>query len=266
VADVDCPHGLEPEWCSLCKQAASGAPPTGVKRRPAPRGPSTRGPAATRTPRAPRSVSPSAPPLGPVDALAKVRRVLFHATAYGAWESIAESGLRTAAQALESDAATRVREDDIVVPAPAGGSFTVREQRLMARSRIEDHLAGVTLPEWLALLNRRAFLFAQQKDLTTHLARFQHSVGQDVIVFETGRLLRTARGRVEVTTDPSTLPEGFGHCPCRGPHTFVPLESYRGSPADVVEVTVIDGIESIEGLVTRVVRYHPKGSPEVLVG
>lgn len=201
-----------------------------------------------------------------MEALAKVRRVLFHATSYGAWESIAESGLRTADRALEADGAARVREDDVIVGAPAGGSITIRDQRLMARARIEDHLAGVSLPEWLALLNRRAFLFAQQKDLTTHLGRFQHTVGQDVIVFDTARMLRAVRDRVEVTTVPATVPDGFGRCPCRGPQTFIPLGLYRGAPADIVEVTVTDGIESVEGLVTRVVRYHPRGAPEVLVG
>ena len=191
---------------------------------------------------------------------------MFHATAYGGWESIAESGLRTAAQILGDVAPARIREDDIVMEAPAGGTYSVREQRLMARGRIEDHLDGVALPEWLALLNRRAYFFAQQKDLSTHLGRYQHTVGQDVLVFDTARLLATARGRVELTTVNPTQPDGFGRCRCRGPETFIPLPGFRGSPAEVVEVTVVDGLESVEGLVGRVVRYHPGAPPEVIVG
>ncbi|GAC1311784.1 MAG: hypothetical protein NVSMB12_00630 [Acidimicrobiales bacterium] len=263
MADEDCPHGLDREWCSLCRQAASGAPPPGVKLRAAPKRPSS--------PRAPRSSAPrpSASPsvaLTPSEALAKVRKVMFHATAYGGWESIAESGLRTAEQILGDVAPARCREDDVVREAPAGGTYAVREQRLMARGRIEDHLDGLALPEWLALLNRRAYFFAQQKDLTTHLGRYQHTVGQDVLVFDTARLLRAAPGRVEVTTVSPTQPDGFGRCRCRGADTFVPLAGYRGAPAEVVELTVVDGLESVEGLVGRVVRYHPGGAPEVIVG
>lgn len=261
MADEECPHGLDREWCSLCRQAASGAPPAGVKRRPAPRSP-----AASRASR-PAAVRSAPVALGPAEALAKVRKVVFHATAYGGWESIAESGLRTAAQVLGVEAPTRPREDDVVRDAPAGGTYTVREQRLMARARIEDHLDGLTLTEWLALLNRRSYFFAQQKDLTTHLGRYQQSVGQDVLVFDTARLLGAARGRVEVTTVAPTQPDGFGRCRCRGAETFVPLGGYRGGPAEVVELTVLDGLESVEGLVGRVVRYHPGGAPpEVIVG
>lgn len=261
--DDECPHGLDREWCSLCRQAASGAPPSGVKRRPvAGRSPTP------RAPRPPRdsSARPAAPvSLTPAEALARVRKVLFHSTAYGAWESIAESGLRTAEQVL-GPGALRPREDDTTRDAPAGGVYTVREQRLMARSRIEDHLDGIALPEWLELLNRRAYFFAQQKDLTTHLGRYQHTVGQDVLVFDTAKLLSAARGRVEVTTVNPSLPEGFGRCRCRGPETFVALAEFRGPPADIVEVTVVDGLDSVAGLVGRVVRYHPGAAPEVLVG
>ena len=210
----------------------------------------------------PRSV---ATPLGPAAALARARKVVFHATSYGAWESIAESGLRTADQILEAPA-VRFREDDVVVAAPAGGTYRVRDQKLMARARVQDHLDGINLREWLALLQRRTFFFVAQRDLITHLARYQQSVGQDVLVFDTARLTRAAAGRIEVTTVNPSAPDAFGFCPCRGPSTFIPLGAYQDQPGDVVEVAVVDGLQSVEGLVDRVVRYHPGGASEVLVG
>lgn len=233
-----------------------------MKARPAPK---VR--AARRTDGSPRPVTArsAAPALGPVAALARARKVAFHATSYGSWESIAESGLRTADQILEAPS-VRFREDDVVRPAPAGGTYRVRDQRLMARARVQDHLDGIDLPQWLALLHRRAFFFVAQRDLLTHLARYQQSVGQDVLVFDTARLAKAAAGRIEVSTVNPSAPDAFGFCPCRGPATFVPLGAFQAQPGDIVEVTVVDGLESVEGLVNRVVRYHPGGSSEVLVG
>ncbi|GAC1374041.1 MAG: hypothetical protein NVSMB4_01170 [Acidimicrobiales bacterium] len=262
MSDEECPHGLEREWCSLCRAAAAGARPAGVKARPAPKVRAVRSGGGSPRAATPRSV---APPLGPVAALARARKVIFHATSYGSWESIAESGLRTAEQILEAPA-VRFREDDVVRPAPAGGTYRVRDQRLMARARVQDHLDGIDLPQWLALLHQRAFFFVAQRDLITHLGRYQQSVGQDVLVFDTARLARAAAGRIEVTTVYPSAPDTFGFCPCRGRDTFVPLGAFQAQAAEVVEVTVVGGLESVDGLVDRVVRYHPGGTSEVLVG
>lgn len=205
------------------------------------------------------------PAVGPVAALARARRSLFHATAYGSWESILESGLRSAAQILDRPT-LRFRERDVVLDAPQGGQFRVRDQRLMAHNRIEDHLDGVDLAGWLRLLDHRVFLFAQQRDLLTHVARTQNTVGQDVVVFDTARLTAAAAGRVEVTLASPAAPDAYGYCPCRGPGLFVPLGAFHGDPADVVDVAVVDGLASVECLVSRVMRYHPGRPPEVLVG
>jgi hypothetical protein len=115
------------------------------------------------------------------------------------------------------------------------------------------------------MVNRRVFLYAQQKSLTTLLSRAVAAGGQDVVVFDTRKLIAASAGRVEVITDELAAPEPWAHCPCRGAETFVPLETYRGDPAEVFEVAVVDGIPDVTGLVTRVVRYHPDRSTEVIV-
>jgi hypothetical protein len=191
--------------------------------------------------------------------------VLFHASGYGAWESIAESGLRTAAALAGDTPLGRLREADLKVTDAEGRTATIRDQRAMLRANMHQHLSDVDLAGWLELVNDRVFLFAQQKHLTTLLARYVPSGGQDVIVFDTAKLLGAARGRVEVITDELAAPEPWGHCPCRGPETFVRLESYRGRPADITEVAVVGGLEDVRSLASRVVRYHADHTTEVLV-
>jgi hypothetical protein len=134
----------------------------------------------------------------------------------------------------------------------------------MMRANIESHLDGVDLGQWLEILNQRAFFFARQKDLTTFLGRYRE-MGQDVLVFDTARLLTAAKGRVEVATVGSTAPVPWERCPCRNRSTFLPIDSFAGDVADIQEITVIGGVEQVPDLVVRVMRYHPDRTTEVLV-
>jgi hypothetical protein len=197
--------------------------------------------------------------------LARLRPVLFHATAYGAWESISASGLRTAAK-LVADAgrtpASELREASVAVVVDDARAY-LRDQRLLLRSRIEAHLDGVTLGDWIGILDERVHLFARQKDLTAMLTRYQ-SEGQDLIVFDTAGTLAYAGDRVEVTTVISGGPEPWGTCRCRGRDTFVPLPIFEDPVTDIEEVTVVGGLEEVGGLVNRVVRYHPDRTTEVV--
>lgn len=206
-------------------------------------------------------------PRGPADALVKLRPVLFHATGYQAWPSIVELGLLPASEVLAGDARLRsARQGPIEVALGPGEGIIVRDQRAMARANIETHLDGIGLVEWLDILNERAFLFARQRDLTTFLGRYKESGGQDVLTFDTARLLDAARGRTEVTTVSSTAPVPWEHCRCRNRHTFEPIDSFAGDVADIHEVTIIGGIQQVADLVVRVMRYHPDGTTEVVLG
>ena len=237
--------------------------PTGVRRprppvAPKPRRTTVAKPAAART--------PPSPSRGPVDGLVRARKVLFHASAYGAWPSIAEVGLLPTSQLLAGDPRLgTARLEPVAVAHPSGNDISVRDQRPMMRANIEAHLDGIGLNEWLDLLNQRVFLFARQKDLTTFLGRYQEAEGQDVVVFDTRRLLAAAKGRVEVTTVASTAPVPWDRCPCRNRYTFEPIETFDGDPADIHEVTIIGGVEQAADLVVRVIRYHPDRTTEVLV-
>jgi hypothetical protein len=258
VPDEECPHGLDPSWCSICKQRAA------AKAAPAP--PPGRRPAARSAAR-PRATSPAAAPARPADGLAKLRKVLFHASSYGAWPAIAELGLRTArelrnASGLPHPKVARAKNVDLILE--SGHNVTIRDQRPMVRAKIEAHLDGISMADWLDLLDDRVFFFTRQKELTTLLGRYQETEGQDVVVFDTAKLLRAA-ATTEVSTVASSEPVPWTRCPCRSRATFLPITSFTGSAADIEEVTVIGGIDDVSSLVVRVIRYHPDRTTEVLV-
>lgn len=191
--------------------------------------------------------------------------MLFHATAYGAWESIRETGLRTASKLL-ADAGRGplpgLREAAIGLDVE-GTPAELRDQRALMRSRIEAHLDGIGLDEWLEILDERVHLFARQKELTSLLTRYQGE-GQDLLVFDTARTLSAAGDRVEVATVVSAAPEPWANCRCRGRDTFVPLALFEGSVDDIEEVTIVGGMEDVVPLVSRVVRHHPDRTTEVV--
>ncbi len=273
----DCPHGLDPAWCTICKQNAEGRPPAGVRRLVA-RPSAARRTSSRTTPRGTRPTTTRAPTEAtgartPAQALARLRKVLFHSGALGSWPLIVDRGLRPAAGlAAEADhpGLVRIRDDNLVLgPVPRGpvpsGRVTLRDQRSLVHAHIEDHLDGIGLTEWLALMNERVYLFAKQDELNKLLAKYKSREGQDLLVFDTAKVLSAARGRVEVTTVSPAGPAGFDRCPCRGRDTFVPLADFDGDVADIVDVTVVGGLDHIEDLVTRVIRHHRDREPEVLL-
>jgi hypothetical protein len=68
------------------------------------------------------------------------------------------------------------------------------------RSRsFEDHLKGISVAAWLALLNARVFLFTQQRYVQRLLKAYK-TEGQEVIKLKTAALLAAYADRVEVTT------------------------------------------------------------------
>jgi hypothetical protein len=195
----------------------------------------------------------------------KLRKVLFHAAAYGAWPSIAELGLLPASQLLAGDPRLMTgRMAPVSIALPNGQEASIRDQRMMMRANIELHLDGIDLAEWLEILNARTFLFARQKELTTFQGRFRET-GQDVVVFDTARLLVAAKGRVEVATVAPTAPVAWERCRCRSRATFEAIEAFEGDVAEVNEVTVVGAVDNVADLVVRVMRYHPDRTTEVLV-
>ena len=83
----------------------------------------------------------------------------------------------------------------------------------MLRANFEQHLDGVDAAAWVAMLNARVWLFTQQKHLTTLLSRYVPAGGQDVLTFDTARLLRAASGRLEVAAVAGKILDTIGKEP-----------------------------------------------------
>ena len=191
--------------------------------------------------------------------------MLFHAAAYGAWPSIEANGLRTAAQLFEGAGRPYVaalRADVVELPQPWGAAARLSDQRQFLRGRLDDHLDGIDLAGWAALLDGRVFLYPQQKDVSVLLAR-HHQDGRDLIVFDTPRVLALHRDRVEVATL-QLVSFIVGNGPLLSAAVFEPLVTFPDPVSGIVDVTVVDGIADVGPLVSRVVRYHPDRSTEVL--
>lgn len=208
MPDQECKHGLEPAWCSLCRNAAL---------------------------RSPRPISPEA-------RFVQMRPVLFHVTALDNVEGIRKRGLRTTTQlAVEAGVALGGVRREVLQLAGA----TVRDQRPIISKTLVDHLGGVTLYEWLEILNGRVFLFPDE-DRAMALAQTyaEQSIPQAVLEFKTADVLAVAGDRLEVAgRNTGAVPREKG-CPCRGRSTFVALAA-APELRRVQEVTVVDGLQGV---------------------
>jgi hypothetical protein len=196
--------------------------------------------------------------------MAKTRPTLFHATALHSWESIAASGLLPAAHIAASGGhapLTAVRAESLRVSMPSGEAV-IRDQAPLLGGRIMTSLDGVSLLEWMEILNQRVFLFAKRDDLDGLLAVYK-AVGQDVLIFDTAKTLKALAGSVEVCKINSGA-LGRSAASTRGPNTFIPLAGWTGTPSQIREVTIVGGIMDVTGLVRRVERHFPDGTMELI--
>jgi Family of unknown function (DUF7002) len=126
---------------------------------------------------------------------------LFHMTAADAWRSIAAHGLLTAhdivttsalPDAERTSALTQQRPRPVALDHPELGLVTLRDQSPLHRHILENVLVDMTVPQWLATLNSRAFLWLHPKRLATLLqSRPNRNLEHDVLTVDTASLVAT---------------------------------------------------------------------------
>lgn len=197
---------------------------------------------------------------------------LWHVAPGGAWEGIAARGLRTAEQLIgeavldDGDRArllTEPRATDLTLTVD-GSEVLLRDQAALANhadpaSIMED---GLSVAEWVALLNRRVFLFSTPAPMKALLAKYAELHGaQDRISFSPMRLSQVAAGHLELTrSNIGALARTRGVQKRRD--DFVPLSRVPGD-ATPKEVTIVEGLDDLSA-VTRVERHYPDGTYEVV--
>jgi hypothetical protein len=203
--------------------------------------------------------------------------VLHHMAEPGSWEAILQIGLRTTQQLVEDcglapDAAAAILERRRTAPAqlqhPAVGLVTLRDQGPL----LEHNLVGVTLQEWLTLLNDRVFFWLHPARLDGLLAAKRYrDQAHDVLVVRTCDLIERHGDRVRIT-GMNTGATIFPSSPSRGPDSFMRIEEFpfaqrrreRALKDNAVELAVIDGVPDIADLVCRVERRQGARVLEVM--
>ena len=188
---------------------------------------------------------------------------LWHATYPQGWEGIRRSGLRTTSDLLGAagrEGEAKVRRDEALVVTLPDGEATIRAQ-VMNRKDPGPEIDGLTLTDWWALTNGRSYLFAVREDLDKFVdGCLEAGIAQEVITFDTRRLLGPVADQVEVTTvGTGAYPRTTG--PSQGRGAFHPLADFTALWSRVKEVTVTVTVAVPENAVVSVVNRLPGQDP-----
>ena len=180
---------------------------------------------------------------------------LYHLTFAANLPSIREHGLHSAsslAGLLAFD--PEEREASIVQRRRCIQTFhgaSLRDQHAANEKRMRSCLVGVTIPEWLALLNAKIFLFVE-REKALRLAQTYASYANILFEIETAALLATHTRHVTL----SRINTGsFIHNPRpRGRASFIPLDEFvyrkmRDTPAELTLDAPIPNILDIATVV-----------------
>jgi hypothetical protein len=197
--------------------------------------------------------------------------VLHHMAEPGSWATIQQIGLLSTQQLVAecevSDAeAAKIlrarRKTAVRLHHPRVGSVTVRDQGPLLEHNLRKALTGMTVEEWLAVLNDRVFFWLHPARLDGLLsAKRYRDQSHDVLVLNTRDLLERHSDRVRITAM-NTGAMIFPGSPPRGPDTFMRIEDFpfaerrrgRHLKDTAVELAVIGGVPDIADLVHCVQR------------
>ena len=197
---------------------------------------------------------------------------LWHIAPAGAWEVIAQRGIRTAEQLIRAadlteeartELLTQPRAKDVTLMVD-GSQVILRDQEPLTRHpdlpSIMDE--GLTVADWVGLLNSRVFLFTAAAPMKTFLAKYTEIHGaQDRISFSPMRVSQLPAGTLELTTkNTGAIARSKGVQKRRD--DFLPMSRVPGT-ASPKEVTIVGGLDDLSSI-TRVERHFPDGTYEVL--
>ena len=151
--------------------------------------------------------------------------------------------------------------DQLVDRHPRLGQVVIRDQ--VPRPHIlAQKLTGLTVGQWLAILNDRVFFWLDPHRLDTLLnARLNRDRTHDVLTVDTASLVATYADQVRLSplNSGATL---FPNAAPRGPDTFRTIDAYpydtlrrqRGPRGAIAELAVIGGVPDIAKHVIQVER------------
>ena len=196
--------------------------------------------------------------------------ILWHVGPPGSWARITREGLRTAQQLIDAaDLDDETRRTLMEKPRrhqvelPIGDDVVVlRDQEpLFGRKDITPLLtSGMTVVDWLGLLDRRVYLFAggRERDILTKKYAARHG-SQEVITIDSDRLLEVAGSHVELADQNTGAIAHVSH-PYKDWNTFQSIDRFPNKRPK--EVTIVDGLSPAEVILvcTTVERVLADGS------
>lgn len=193
---------------------------------------------------------------------------LWHVAPAGAWESISKTGLQTAQQLIEqADLDEQARAELLTAPRPTASTLVVNGERVVLRDQeplLRADLTkllepGTSLSDWVGLLNKRVYLFTDKTAMDKALAKATERDGaQEVLAFSPLRLLDAARPQIELSALSSSAITRKAD-PYKGRDSFVSITRFPDrKPA---EITIVDGLPDLAGIVMRVERHELGEAP-----
>lgn len=197
-------------------------------------------------------------------------------TSAHAWPTIQRHGLRSVTAILDLlyvDPDERVRIENHHRPATlrltdAGiGEFEIRDQKPLHLGKLERCLTGMSVSEWLALLNRKVFFWPTEERVQELLGASEYRALDHLVLVVRTKSLVAIHGP-EITLAPINTGAVLYNPPPRGPETLQSIESYpfeewrrrRGPRKAIAEVAVDYAVPDIVNHIVRVERRR-QGRP-----
>ena len=193
--------------------------------------------------------------------------MLCHVGPISAWEGIRRLGFRTASQ-LIADADLDDEDRSRLLTQPRRDScrlivhdmeVVLRDQGpLFARRDLASIMGdGMSVTDWIQILNKRVYLFAHPAALNKVLDKYvDRDGGQEVITFDRRRLLEIYRNRIELSAqNTGAVARVIG--PQKHRDTFKSIGAFPDRVPS--EITVVDGIDDLS-VVLSVERHLLGGS------
>jgi len=193
---------------------------------------------------------------------------LWHVGPVGSWEGIKKRGFRTAEQLigmadLEASNRTELLTEpraDTVTLSVEGDTVTLRDQQSLLKRKDPGSPMGdgISVADWVQILNRRVYLFTDEVAMRKFLAKSVERDGaQEVITFSPRRLVEACRPQIELSVRNSgSVARTAG--PQTQRNTFVSIALFPGSKRPS-EITVVDGIDDLS-VVAFVETRHRDGT------
>jgi len=199
---------------------------------------------------------------------------MFHMAEVGSWPSIQKHGLLSTSALLNLFEVSRKsrlaietcrRPMPVTLTHPVYGTAVIRDQKPLSEKRLAKCLCdGITVKQWLKLLNGRVFFWLEEARLAKlRGAQAYRAQRQLVLTIDTRRLVEAHAARIFLTHMNTGATRPFAHK--RGRDTFCTIENYQFQKRRrAVELTVASEVHDVSKYVLKVEELGGNQPPATL--